>query len=106
MELLILTRLAIACVTAVFGNAFSKWFLNTKAGAWLQLKVNTLMAFLADRYNIEIAKKEAKWRADYPMLAKRIDAIEEQLEEKDQFWSEEKIKALDKSISKITGGQP
>ena len=106
MELLILTRLAIACFTAVFGNAFSKWFLNTKAGAWLQLKVNTLMAFLADRYNIEIAKKEAKWRADYPMLAKRIDAIEEELEEKDQFWSEEKIKALDKSISKFTKGQP
>ena len=62
--------------------------------------------FLADRYNIEIAKKEAKWRADYPMLAKRIDSIEEQLEEQDQFWSDEKIKALDKSISKFTKGQP
>lgn len=106
MELLILTRLAIACFTAVFGNAFSKWFLNTKAGAWLQVKVNTLMAFLADRYNIEIAKKEAKWRADYPMLAKRIDSIEEKLEEQDQFWSDEKIKALDKSISRIAKGQP
>jgi len=82
MELLIITRLAIACFTAVFGNAFSKWFLNTKAGAWLQLKVNTLMAFLADRYNIEIAKKEAKWRADYPMLAKRIDKLEAQVYKK------------------------
>ena len=40
MELLIITRLAIACFTAVFGNAFSKWFLNTKAGAWVQVKVN------------------------------------------------------------------
>ena len=106
MELLILTRLAIACVTAVFGNAFSKWFLNTKVGSWFQLKVNNLIQFLAERYNIEIAKKEAKWRADYPMLAKRIDSIEEQLEEQDQFWSDEKIKALDKSISKFTKGQP
>ena len=43
MELLILTRLAIACVTAVFGNAFSKWFLNTKVGGWFQRKVNKLM---------------------------------------------------------------
>ena len=73
MELLILTRLAIACVTAVFGNAFSKWFLNTKVGSWFQLKINKLMEFLANRYNIEIAKKEAKWRSDYPMLGERID---------------------------------
>ena len=80
MELLILTRLAIACVTAVFGNAFSKWFLNTKVGGWFQRKINSLMEFLANRYDIEIAKKEAKWRADYPMLAKRIDNIESKLE--------------------------
>ena len=82
MELLILTRLAIACVTAVFGNAFSKWFLNTKVGAWFQLKINKLMSFLADRYNIEVAKKEAKWRSDYPMLAERIDKIEAKVDKK------------------------
>ena len=44
MELLI-TRLAIACVTAIFGNAFSKWFLNTKAGAWFQRKLDAVMAW-------------------------------------------------------------
>ena len=82
MELLIITRLAIACFTAVFGNAFSKWFLNTKVGAWFQLKINNLMQFLAERYDIEIAKKEAKWRADYPMLAKRIDKLEAQVYKK------------------------
>ena len=78
--MLILTRLAIACVTAVFGNAFSKWFLNTKVGAWLQLKIDKLMNFLAERYDIEIAKKEVKWRAYYPLLAKRIDALEAKIE--------------------------
>jgi len=40
------------------------------------------------------------------MLAKRIDAIEDQLDEKEQFWTDEKIKALDKSISGIAKGQP
>ena len=34
------------------------------------------MEFLANRYNIVIAKKEAKWRTDYPMLAERIDKLE------------------------------
>jgi hypothetical protein len=80
--MLILIRLGIACVTAVFGNAFSKWFLNTKVGAWFQLKIDKLMNFLAERYDIEIAKKEAKWRSDYPLLAERIDKLEKEVYKK------------------------
>tara|TARA_B100001758_G_C18003295_1_gene399171 strand:+ start:33 stop:305 length:273 start_codon:yes stop_codon:yes gene_type:complete len=77
---LLITRLAIACFTAVFGNAFSKWFLNTKAGAWFQRKLDTVMEWLQKRYNIEVAKKEVKWRRDYPLLAKRIDNLEAKIE--------------------------
>ena len=77
---MLITRLAIACFTAVFGNAFSKWFLNTKAGAWFQRKLDTVMEWLQKRYNIEVAKKEVKWRRDYPLLAKRIDNLEAKLE--------------------------
>ena len=72
--------MAIACVTAVFGNAFSKWFLNTKAGAWFQRKLDTVMEWLQKRYNIEVAKKEVKWRRDCPLLAKRIDNLEAKIE--------------------------
>ena len=79
MELLILTRLAIACVTAVFGNAFSKWFLNTKAGAWFQKKLDSVMEFLQKRYDIEIASREEKWLAQYPLLAKRIVTLEKEV---------------------------
>ena len=81
MELLI-TRLAIACATAVFGNAFSKWFLNTKAGAWFQKRVNNFMEWLNKRLDIEIAKKEVKWRRDYPLLAERIDELEAKVNKK------------------------
>ncbi len=84
MELLI-TRLAIACFTAVFGNAFSKWFLNTKAGAWFQKKLDSVLEFLQKRYDIEIAKKEVKWRRDYPLLAKRIDNLEAKIEGYEQW---------------------
>jgi|TARA_B100001540_G_C15399021_1_gene457968 hypothetical protein len=80
VELLILVKLGIACITAVFGNAFSKWFLNTKAGAWFQKKLDSIMEFLQKRYDIEIAKKEVKWRRDYPLLAKRIDKLEAKIE--------------------------
>ena len=86
MELLIITRLAIACVTAVFGNAFSKWFFSTKVGAWFQVKVDNIMFYLSEKYDIEIAKKEAKWRADYPLLAQRIDKLEAQVYDEASPW--------------------
>ena len=101
MELLIITRLAIACVTAVFGNAFSKWFLNTKVGAWFQLKINKLMALLADRYDIEIAKKEAKWRSDYPMLAERIDLLEDKAHYKCGLSDFDGFEQIDERIRKL-----
>ena len=79
MELLILVKLGIACITAVFGNAFSKWFLNTKAGAWFQKKLDSVMEFLQKRYDIEIASREEKWLAQYPLLAKRIVTLEKEV---------------------------
>ena len=39
-------------------------------------KVENFMQYLADKYDIEIAKKEAKWKRDYPELAKRLEKIE------------------------------
>lgn len=39
------------------------------------------MAYLSDKYDIEIAKKEAKWRRDYPLLSERMDKIESRIKE-------------------------
>ena len=35
------------------------------------------MEYLAVKYNINIAKKEAKWASQYPGLANRIEKLEE-----------------------------
>ena len=35
-----------------------------------------------NRWRFNIAKKEAKWRSDYPMLAERIDKLEEKVYKK------------------------
>jgi len=37
------------------------------------------MFYLSKKYDIEIAKKEAKWKRDYPELARRIQDIEAKL---------------------------
>ena len=74
--MLILIRLVQACVFATFGKIYATWFMKTKAGKWLLIKVENFMQYLADKYEIEIAKKEVKWKRDYPELAKRLEKIE------------------------------
>ena len=65
-----------AAVTGVFGSAFGKWFLTTRMGRWFQTKLDNFMEYLANKYDINIAKKEAKWASQYPGLANRIEQLE------------------------------
>ena len=67
-------------LSSIIGSSFYKWFQSTKLGIWFQNYVNGLMAWIANRYDIEVVKKEAKWRQDYPLLSQRIDSIEKELE--------------------------
>jgi len=63
-------------LSTVIGSTFYKWFQSTKVGVWFQLKVNKFMEYLSTKYDIEITKKDAKWRQDYPLLADRVDKLE------------------------------
>lgn len=65
-----------AAITGIFGSAFGKWFLSTRMGRWFQDKLNAFMQYLAVKYDINIAKKEAKWASQYPGLANRIEQLE------------------------------
>lgn len=68
-----------AAITGVFGSAFGKWFLSTKVGIWFQVKLDTFMEYLATKYDIHLAKKEAKWRIEFPHLAQKIDKMEKEI---------------------------
>jgi len=68
-------------LSSVIGSSFYKWFQSTKVGIWFQNYVNSAMEWVANRYDWELAKKDAKWRQDYPLLAQRIDALEEDLDD-------------------------
>ena len=63
-------------LSSIIGSSFYKWFEGTTVGIWFQKKVDTFMQYLADKYDIELAKKDAKFRKQYPLMAERIDAIE------------------------------
>lgn len=61
---------------SVIGSSFYNWFKNTKVGVWFQSHVDRFMAYLADKYDITVAKREEAWLEQYPALAKRIIDLE------------------------------
>jgi len=46
-------------------------------GIWFQKHVNNFMQYLAEKYDIEVAKKDSKFRKQYPIVAERLDKLEE-----------------------------
>ena len=66
-------------LSSIIGSSFYQWFKNTKMGVWFQVKMDNLMEWVAKRYDIEIASREEKWLAQYPLLAKRIVDLEKEV---------------------------
>ena len=71
-------------MSAVLGSSFYAWFQGTKMGIWFQKHVDAFMQYLAVKFNIEIAKKDKKFRKQYPLVAERIDEIDRHLKRIDR----------------------
>ena len=67
-------------MSAVIGSSFYQWFQGTKMGIWFQKHVDKFMQYLAVKFDIEIAKKDAKFRKQYPLIAERLDLLELKVE--------------------------
>jgi len=66
-----------AVVSGIISSSAGQWFLGTKVGIWSQDKINKYLDYLSEKYDLAILKQEEKWRRQYPLLAKRIDKLEE-----------------------------
>jgi|TARA_B100002019_G_C21219306_1_gene573794 hypothetical protein len=66
-------------LSSIIGSSFYQWFKNTKMGVWFQIKLDSLMEWVAKRYDIEIASREDKWLSQYPRLADRIVSLEKEV---------------------------
>ena len=69
-------------LSTIIGSSFYNWFRTTNIGIWFQMKLDKFMEYLSDKYNIELAKKQSKFEADYPLMMKRIEKIEKKLDER------------------------
>ena len=72
-----LTILALkSMLSSLIGSSFYKWFQGTTMGIWFQMQVDRFMEHFAEKYDLEIAKKDSKFKADYPLVAERLETVE------------------------------
>ena len=67
-------------LSSIIGSSFYQWFQGTTIGIWFQKQVDKFMAYFAERWSLELMKKDAKFRKQYPLQADRLDALEEDME--------------------------
>jgi len=61
---------------SVIGSSFYNWFQATTGGIWFQKQVDKFMQHFAVKYDLELAKKDAKFRKQFPLVAQRLDVLE------------------------------
>jgi len=66
-------------LSSIIGSSFYQWFQGTTFGIWFQKQVNRFMEYFAERYDIELAKTDAKFQKQYPLAYERLEALEEQV---------------------------
>ena len=75
--LIVLTLKAI--LSSIIGSSFYQWFQGTTVGIWLQKQVDRFMEYFAEKYELELLQKDAKFRKQYPLQAERLDNLEADL---------------------------
>jgi len=77
---LVLTVLK-SVISTIVSSKTAQWFKKSTFGAWIDNQIQRFAKWLDDKYDIELFKKELKWRKDYPLLAERIDLMRERITE-------------------------
>jgi hypothetical protein len=81
-------------LSSIIGSSFYQWFQGTTLGIWFQKQVDRFMEYFALKYSLELMKKDAKFRKQYPLQAERLDALEEDMETLFEIHSKEITKHL------------
>ena len=66
-------------LSSIIGSSFYNWFQKTKFGIGFQKYVDNSLQYIANKYDLELAKKDAKFRKQYPLILARIEELENKL---------------------------
>ena len=92
-------------VSAVLGSQFYKWYASTKIGIYFQNRIDQFLEYIAQKYNIEIAKKQSKFEQDYPLMMKRIEALEKWSHPDREKEFKKVMKAMENQIEELENRQ-
>ena len=71
-----------ALVGSLFGLAFSTYFKSTRIGLWMYGKFDLVADYLVERWGLTwLQQPTDAWRKKYPYVTKKIDELEERLEQ-------------------------
>ena len=76
--------LIMSIASSVIGTAFATWFEKTHLGIWFYAKVDQVMNWAAERYNLEILKTESRFKSAYPTIYKRLQELEKRVDNQQQ----------------------
>ena len=75
--LIILTLKSI--LSSIIGSSFYQWFQGTTLGIWFQKQVDKFMEYFAEKYELELIKKDKKFAKQYPNILARIEELEKKI---------------------------
>jgi len=69
-----------SALSGVIGSSFYQWWQSTRMGIWFQKHLDAFMEYVAVKYDIEIARKDAKFVKQFPLVAERLRILEEKIQ--------------------------
>ena len=75
-----------AIAGSLLGAAFLFWFKDTKVATWAVSKMDGTLEYLVNRWGWTWLQNDPNaWRKRYPRITKKIDDLEERLEQLEKF---------------------
>ena len=78
-----------ALIGSIFGAIFVAYISTTRIGLWAYTKIDLIIDYLVERWGLTwLQQPEDAWRKKYPHITKKIDGLENRLQELEKWFKE------------------
>ena len=78
-----------ALIGSIFGAIFVAYISTTRIGLWAYTKIDLMIDYLVERWGLTwLQQPEDAWRKKYPHITKKIDGLENRLQELEKWFIE------------------
>ena len=78
-----------ALIGSIFGAIFVAYISTTRIGLWAYTKIDLMIDYLVERWGLTwLQQPEDAWRKKYPHITKKIDGLENRLQELEKWFKE------------------